>query len=165
MPKRKLMVAYVCLVGLPLLALVGIVRAGQYLRPPISLGGEWNLEADFGSWQSKPCRELVAAVHQPFFSVSQSGSNLAVTLNNPQKTVLAGELRGTSLTIGAGGPHRSPSRFAACGNAEAVRLIARVTGQARQRLLEGTLDLEGCPKCPPVPFRATRLASPGSGGR
>ena len=165
MPKRKLMLAYICLVGAPLLALVGIVRAGQHLRPPISLGGEWNLDADFGSWPSGPCRELLASVNRPFFSVSQSGSELAVTLNNPQKTVLAGKLRGTSLTIGAEGPHKSRPTLAACGNTEAVRLIARVTGQARQRALEGTLDLEGCSNCPPLAFRATRRASPGSGGR
>lgn len=163
MPKQKLIVAYICLVGLPLLALVGILRAGQHLRPPISLGGEWNVDADFGSWQSTPCRELVAARDQPFFSVSQSGTNLVVTLNNPQRTALAGELQGASLTIGAAPKSRSAA--AACGNAEAIRFIARVTGQAQRRVLEGTFDIEGCSSCRPVAFRATRQTSPGSGGR
>jgi hypothetical protein len=41
MSKRKLIVAYVLLVGVPLLGLLGIVRAGQHLTPPISVGGTW----------------------------------------------------------------------------------------------------------------------------
>lgn len=164
MSKRKLVLAYICLVGLPLLALAGVIRAGQHLIAPISVGGAWNLETDFGSLGSGPCRTLLAEISQPFFSVSQSGANLVLTLNNPQKTALPGELQGRALTIGNRRVQTSENASGGCGNPGTISLAATVAQQGRQRVMTGTLGINGCASCPPVAFRATRQSSSGRGG-
>src|SRR5262249_17892730 len=73
--KAKLIISYVCLVGMPLLALLGILRAGQSLYAPPSLGGSWYLEADLGNLANGPCRDLLGRVTQPFMTICQSGAN------------------------------------------------------------------------------------------
>ena len=165
MSKRKLVLAYVCLVGLPLLCLVGIIRAGQHLSPPISVGGTWNLEADFSPWQGGPCQEVVGSVNQPFFSVSQSGADLIIALNNAQRTALAGELHGSALTVNGTNSQAVPDNSGSCRSPEAFNLTATVAGQAEKRVLTGTLEIAGCSSCPPVAFRATRQSSSEKGGR
>jgi hypothetical protein len=48
MGKRKLVTDYIIFVGIPLLALVGILRAGKHLTAPVALHGNWSVQADFG---------------------------------------------------------------------------------------------------------------------
>jgi hypothetical protein len=163
MSKAKLLVTYALLVGFPLLGLLAILRAGESLTPPQSLGGAWKLEADFGALAGAACRELLSSVKQPFFNVSQSGPSLTLTLNNSQSTTLPGMLRNSHVV--AGSPGADPPGSAACLDPHAIQVQAEVAKEAGRRFLVGTLGIAGCATCTPIPFRAERQNSSPSEGR
>jgi len=158
MSKPKLIFAYILLVGIPLLGLLAILRAGERLTPPRYLGGAWTLEADFTSLANQACRNLFSSLRQPFLSISQSGPALDLTLNNSQRTTLPGTLENSSLTVGVG-RRASPSAGGNCLDPQAIWLRAEIAQQAGQRILIGTLGVAGCPGCSPIPFRAQRQDS------
>lgn len=165
MSKSKLLVVYLFLVGIPLVGLLAILRAGERLTPPQSVGGSWKLEADFSSLANKACRDLLSNVKQPFLSISQSGPSVALALNNAQRTTLPGTLRNSSISAGVE-PTTGPADNAAdCIDTRAIRLQADIAKEAGQRILIGTLSIAGCPSCTPVPFRAQRQSSSSSEGR
>ncbi len=146
--------AYACLVGIPLLGLIGIVRAGRRLVAPLSVGGNWNIEADFALWADKPCGDLLAGARQPALSISQSGDRLVIALNNRQATELIGTIRATFLRAGSEDP--PASGIDNCSAAQPIGVTATVKNQGEQRTLTGTLRLNTCEACPPVAFRAVR---------
>lgn len=160
MSKRKLIVAYICLVGTPLLGLLGILRAGQHLTPPVSVGGAWYLEANFGALASGSCRDLLTSVNQPFLSILQSGTNLVLSLNNPQKTTLPGTIRGAEITMSREDVPVS-KETEACTDPQAMQLNATVGNQGGQRVLTGSLAVQGCTACQPIHFRAVRQSGKG----
>ncbi len=157
MSSRKLILSYICLVGIPLLGLIGIVRAGQRLQAPISVGGIWNVEADFSPLSGKPCGDALGSGKQPLLSISQSGDRVLLTLNNPQATALAGTIHGSALAAGnedAGDPVGGQ-----CTAAQAIGVSAAVTEDGEERALTGVFKLISCPECAPVSFHATRQAA------
>lgn len=165
MSKPKLVVVYLFLVGIPLLGLLAILRAGESLTPPQSVGGSWKLEADFSPLANKACRDLLLNVKQPFLSISQSGPSVVLTLNNPERTTLPGTLQNSSISAGVG-PTTDPAHDSAdCIDPHAIRLRAEIAREAGDRILIGTLSIAGCPGCAPVPFRAQRQSSSSSEGR
>jgi hypothetical protein len=148
MSRTKLLIAYVLLVGLPLLALIGILRAGRRLAPPPSVAGPWNLQADLSSIPDAACRQMLASIGQPFVTITQSGENLSFNFNDPKKTLAAGTLQGSDLSL-------SPRRGldgAGCAGAASIELHARVATESGQRVLTGLLTVEGSA----APFRADR---------
>jgi hypothetical protein len=155
-----LIVAYICLVGTPLLGLLGIFRAGQHLTPPVSVGGAWYLEANFGSLAGGSGRDLLASANQPFLSIDQSGTNLVFTLNNPQKTTLPGIIRGAEITMSREDAPVSEGT-GACTDPRAIQLNAAVGNQGGQRVLTGTLAIQGCAARQPIRFRAVRQSGRG----
>ena len=154
MSKRAMIIAYVCLVGIPLLGLIGILHGGRRLQAPLAVGGNWNLEADFSSWAGKPCGDLLASAKQPALSISQSGTTLVVALNNPQATTLAGTVEGTSLTVGDEEPASLESE--SCNAAQALRLNGEVNRDGAHCRLTGTLKLNNCASCAVIAFQAVR---------
>jgi len=163
MSKRTMLVAYASLVGIPLLGLIGIVHGGRRLRAPLSVGGNWNLRADFTPWAGKTCGNLLSVTRQPAFSISQSGTILVLALNNAQATAFRGTIQGTELTAGAEDP--SAGGDAACDPEEAIHLNAVVKKTGAQATLTGTLKLNSCATCAPVAFEAVRQASAKKGGQ
>ena len=160
MSRRKLIVAYICLVGTPLLGLLGILRAGQHLTPPVSVGGAWQLEGNFGALASVSCRDLLASVSQPFLNIDQSGTNLVFTLNNPQKTLLSGTIRGAKITMSRE-DERVLEATGVCTNPQAIQLNAMMSKERGQRVLTGTLSIQGCAGCQPIQIRAVRQRKEG----
>ena len=159
MSKRKLIVAYICLVGTPLLGLLGILRAGQHLTPTVSVGGAWYLEPNSGTLASGSCRDLLAGVSQPFLSLQQSGTNLIFSLNNPQKTTLPGTIQDAEMTMSREDAPVSEAT-GACTDPQSIQLHATVANQGGQRVLTGTLAIQGC-ACQPIQFRAVRSSAKG----
>jgi hypothetical protein len=151
MSRSKLIVAYVCLVGIPLAAVVAILWLGRQLVAPLSVAGSWKVEADFSALGSDPCMAPLTAFRQPFLDVSQSGGDLTVRLGNPQKTILPGIVRGRKLRIGA-----ASAEARDCRDPLSLELQATVDGSADRRILSGTLGIVGCTICTAVPFRAVR---------
>jgi len=160
MKKSKLVRDYILFVGVPLLALVGILRAGSHLTAPVAVHGDWNVQADFGPWQGVPCGALLNNSQPLQLRIDQSGSNLTLTLNDPQETALPGTIDGFSLSTtfstGQGGTARAPRPNAGCLGSQSLRIQAAVNQHEKQRSLAGTFRLDGCASCPPMAFSATR---------
>ncbi|SRR5579871_210656 len=125
------------LVGIPVLGLVGILEAGRGLSVPPAVSGEWKLEFD-----NATCATL-ASLRQPALSISQSGVDAMVTLNDGKNGG-----RGTVFEAGIEGDTLQSSL-----------VTASITGKRGERAMQGTLAMDGCP---PVAFHATRQAPPKS---
>jgi hypothetical protein len=160
MNKRKLVTDYIIFVGVPLLALVGILRAGKHLTAPVALHGSWSVQADFRPWQGVPCGALLISSQPLLLRIDQEGSNLTLTLNDPAKTVLPGTINGFSLSTtfaaGRGGTAPAPRSDSGCLGSQSLRIQATVNQHEKQRSLAGTFNLDGCASCPPIAFSATR---------
>ena len=57
---RNFIIAYILLVGLPVLGLVGVLKTGRGVAAPISLDGTWTLQADSSRLASLPCGKSLA---------------------------------------------------------------------------------------------------------
>ena len=135
----KTLLLYLALVGLPLLGVSGILRAGSGLVAPPSFGGTWALAtADAPGGCARPAGPL---------RVTQSGRRAQVTLG----AVAAGaDVDGRRL--------RTRGAVATAGPCAGWRVEAEGVGGPVPEALTGRLVPEGC-ACAPVPFRASRRAS------
>ncbi len=160
MAKRRVVCTYILLVGLPLLGLMCVLRAGATLTAPLAVRGIWTVQADLNSWQGVPCGKLLTGARQPMLNIAQSGRILTGTLNNPQKTVLIGTISGATVTISASDERQRTEGLAKprgdCLDPHLVHLQATVNQQGNQRFLTGTLSLIGCDVCPALAFSAIR---------
>jgi len=158
MNKIRVLVTYLGLVGVPLLVLLVILRAGLHLPATASVGGPWDVDANFSSLADKPCGSLVSSLQRPALNITQSGRELTVILNNSQKTTLAGALSGSKLIAGnpAETMHGTNGQGATpnCGDPQAIHIEAALSGPAGSRTMAGTMSLTGCPDCKPVAFHA-----------
>jgi hypothetical protein len=74
--KRSLVVAYVCLVGLPVLGLLDILQAGRHLTPPISVAGTWTLDADSSAVAVGHCTQVLVNMLHGAVDISAIGRSL-----------------------------------------------------------------------------------------
>jgi hypothetical protein len=123
--------AYLLLVGLPVLGLLGILEAGRGIPAPLSIAGDWTLEFD----PAAQCATGPAGLRQPALNISQSGTGALITVNDGHATMLEATVNGTTLT--------------------AKSLTATISGKPGARTLEGKMNFDGCA---PVAFRAVHLA-------
>ena len=128
------MPAYILLVGLPLLGLLGILDLGRGIAAPPAVGGEWTAQ-----FTSAAC--AAAELRQPALSISQSGTELVVTLNDGRGTTFPATLSD--------------------GRLSARNLTATVTGEPGERVLQGRITVAGCT---PIAFRAQRQKPSSKGG-
>ena len=140
MSKNNLTFGYVLFVGIPLLILIGTLRAGADLSAPSAVSGDWTVEP-----APNKCAEPLANASQPALSIYQTGSNLLIAFNDPRKTTLAGKLEDGSVTA-----------VSATTGGHALRLEAAVSGEPGHRSLQGRLSFDGSNACAPVPFRAVK---------
>jgi Kef-type K+ transport system membrane component KefB len=159
MNKRGLILTYLGLVGIPLLALMGILHAGASLKPPVSLSGAWTTQTDFSSLASVHCGALLSSIRQPAFEISQSGKQLTLILNNSQRTALRGVLEGSNLDAGeTNGGDQLSGGSPGCTDPNPLRLNATITSEGESRSMMGTMSLTGCSECQPISFRGVRQA-------
>lgn len=131
---RNFAIAYVLLVGVPLLGLAGVLKAGHALTAPISVGGAWTLE-------TSPATSFGQTLRNSVLTISQSGSELVVSLNNGWTTTGAGTLAGD--VIDAAMP--LPAAVAGpCGSDATLAVKAMVDSKAEPRTLHGTISIKGC---------------------
>ena len=159
---RNFVIAYILLVGLPLLGLVGILKSGRRLAAPFSVDGDWKIESDSHPAVSS-CGNFLSSVSNAPLSISQSGKSLVVTLRGGTKTT-TGTLDGKTVRAQFAGTVRSgtdKSGAAECGDGS-LTLAATLDPLAEPRTLSGTLSIEGCGSCAPLEFRAVKQPrSPG----
>ncbi|HUE00950.1 MAG TPA: hypothetical protein VMR62_15370 [Bryobacteraceae bacterium] len=124
---------YLLVVGVPLVGLLGILRAGHGLRAPLSIGGEWSMAVDKEPACPSPPGSIL---WQLAFTVSQSGNDALITLSDGVGTALEGTINGEALTTRA--------------------FTATIRGTQGARTLDGKINFAGCA---PVGFHATRQAA------
>jgi hypothetical protein len=147
---RKFFIAYVLLVGLPILGLVGILKSGRAMAAPISVDGTWALQTDPAGFTSLPCGKSLTASD---LVISQSGGHFTLTLKDAPKATASGALTGTTLKASL--LPSSPNDMD-CGRGHELVLFATVDPKATPNSLTGTISLNDCPACTPIEFRALR---------
>jgi len=146
---RKFLIAYVLLVGLPLLGLVGVLKAGRGLAAPVSVDGNWKVVAEGAAG---PCVKSLSAMQDSLLNISQSGKGLVLSLDSATKGSSAGVIEGT--TINAVLPQADSASDCS------LTLLATVDPKTIPRSIEGTASVGDCPACAPVKWRAVRQARP-----
>jgi hypothetical protein len=151
----KVLCLYILLVGIPAVGVVEVLRIGENLRPPIFIGGTWSIQVSSETAGGRPCGDIPILFDGATLTISQSGSNLLLTLNNEQKTTLAGEIR--DLTIIASMLHSSITEGVAPDhNVVLIYLQAPADRPAERNCLQGVLKSTGCPTQADMTFVATR---------
>jgi hypothetical protein len=153
---RNFIIAYALLVGLPILGLVAVLRAGRNLAAPISVDGVWKFETDASRLAALPCVKSVSSLSGAAVTISQSGKNLLLNLNG-SKAAASGTIEDNMLKASILPPAES-SNESGCSSDQLLTLEARVDGNAESRSLVGTVSMSDCPTCKPVEFHAVRQA-------
>lgn len=150
---KKLIIAYVCFVVLPLLGLVGILNYGRRLTAPISVAGVWHFETGPNGLAGLPCVREDAISHDGSITISQSGKVLTFIVGGEPNLAAMGSIEGNTITaeLTAKAPQRT-----GCGNDRTVTLRATVARGTVLESLVGVLNLEDCLSCVPVGFHAVR---------
>jgi hypothetical protein len=162
---RNFVLAYVFLVILPLVGLVGILRSGRSLKAPASIDGVWSLQVDSAQLDSLPCGNILTSIPDKAIVISQSGRNFALSSPGGSPITGAGTLDGTTVRASLMPSPESPSR-GSCGSERQLSLLATVHGKADSGSLVGTLSAPNCPTCSPVGFQALhQVPAESKGGR
>jgi hypothetical protein len=149
---------YLAFVGMPLVALLGILRLGQQLRPPVAVHGRYAIQ--FDSSGAGPCVSALADSGEQRLTVSQSGPRLEMAFG---RVALGGTITGDSVQATVRIDTSATLRAARCLTADTLRLVAAVERTGQDTRLPGRLLFPGCESCAPVAFRATRLAEQSRG--
>jgi hypothetical protein len=156
---RNFILAYIFLVGLPVVGLVGILKSGHKLTAPISVDGLWQLQADPAKLTALPCGKTLAETPDTALAISQSGKNFTLSISNGPKSIASGTLDGSKLKASIV-PSPPWSEEAGCGNGRELSLVATVDPKADPRSLVGLLSVNNCPSCGSVEFHAVRQTPP-----
>jgi len=143
---RNFIVAYILLVGVPLLGLAGVLKAGHALAAPISVDGTWTLETSTAT-------PLGQSLQNSLMTISQSGNGLVMGLSNGLKTTGAGVLSGTAIDANLPLPEMATNH---CGSDATLALTAAIDSKAEPKTMLGTISLRGCALGDELHFRALR---------
>jgi|SRR5271154_2684277 len=156
---RNFILAYILLVGLPVVGLIGVLKSGRTLTAPISVDGLWRLQADPVRLAALPCGKTLAENPDTALAISQSGKNFTLSFSNGPKSDASGVLNGNTLKASLV-PSIAWSAEAGCGDGRELSLVATVDPKADPRSLVGLLSVNHCPACASVEFHAVRQTPP-----
>lgn len=145
---------YLVLVGAPVAGIYGIVCLGQDLKPPLSVGGEWNVDLTPRAAVILPCTGLIVTSESLILKVTQNGPHLLLKLNDQSATLLAGEINLEKLT--ARSLEQLEATPSAPGMTMPIRLQANIDRQSGLDRLSGTLTFANCPAGSELSFSAKR---------
>jgi len=143
---RNFIVAYILLVGVPLLGLAGVLKAGHALTAPISIDGSWTLA-------TSPATGFGQTLQNSVLTISQSGNGLVVSINGGLNTTGAGTLAGA--TVDAALPLPATAAYQ-CGNDATLALNAAIDSKAEPKTMLGTISVKGCASNADLSYRAVR---------
>jgi hypothetical protein len=150
----KVIASYIAFVGLPLLALIGVLRMGRDLTAPVSVAGLW--KATINSDQSASCRKEMAPLQENSISIIQSGRGLVLALERGKGVFSSGAIAGDALS----GTLSIPAALAQDTHSDRAFVIeAHVNPHARPRTLDGIISPAQGGSCGPARFHATRQST------
>ena len=147
----RLIFLYNFLVGVPIIGILGILRLGENLTPPISIKGTWNVEISPQTMMPQPCDSPLIHSEAPVLTISQSGPHLLLTFNDQESTTLMGEIHGTTLA----------ADNASDDNPATTDIEATVDLQTEPGRLQGVLESPRCSLPTTITFTATRQTDEG----
>lgn len=150
---------YLFLVGVPVLAISGVLRVGQSLRSPIFVGGAWSVERSWNTDPNSSCGYSFINSGRTILTISQSGSRLLLTLNDENMTTFAGEIRDATITATIARLASDTSIDAPGVSGASIRLHARVERESGADRLLGALTFYDCPTPTVMSFSAQRQAA------
>lgn len=165
--KTNFVLAYALLVVVPLLGLVGVLKAGRGLTAPAAIDGTWRVQVAPTQTTFAPCDQVLAAAVKTL-AISQSGKNFTLSVPNesqsPMKISGSGTLEGSTLraaltsseSLAAEYPAAGAAAEGRCNSAHPLTLLAALDRQAGADVLNGTFSVTDCPSCNVVAFRAER---------
>jgi hypothetical protein len=156
---RNFILAYILLVGLPIVGLVAVIKSGRGLTAPISVDGLWRIQVDPESLASLPCGKAIAENPETTLAISQSGKNFTLSLANGPRSTSSGTIDSAAVKASIA-PAPDWSAQAGCGASQGLTLVATVDAKADPRTLAGHLSANNCPTCGVVPFHAVRQNPP-----
>lgn len=154
---RKFVLAYILLVGLPLLGMAAALRSGRHLTAPIAVDGTWKIEANLASIGSRSCANVISSVLSSPLVISQSGPNLVVSSASAKTS--SGIIDGTDLRFPL-----VPAADSGCGSGRTITLTAVVKSKSDAGTLAGKLAATDCDSCAPIEFRAIKQPKPQAAG-
>lgn len=143
---------YAPLVGIPFLAVLGLLRAGAGLHAPQAIRGEWRVRLAAPNSTSPACLASVTGDSLRALSITQSGPKAVVTLRSADGEAWAVG----NLVIGTDTAQGSLAEHAPAGCGAPRRLTLTFGGRAVPDSLYGTLDDPACAACTGIEFRASR---------
>lgn len=143
----KTSLLYLLLVGLPVIALIGVVRIGQQITPPPYVGGLWR--AAEATLAQDACNPPGFTASLPEVNVNQSGQVLELSFPNAASAKSRAEMdEGALRATTASADPECPASWL---------LEARFGGTEYDRL-EGRWTPVGCQACRPRTFIAVRAS-------
>ena len=151
---RQFVVAYILLVGIPLLGLAAVLKSGRTIAAPVSVDGVWKMETPASFASALPCGNSLALLSNGPIVISQSGKTLLLTLSRGSKATVPGAIEGSVIraSIAPG----NISSEGGCDGDRTFNLTATLDLKSDPRTMSGTLTMEGCSSCMPIEFRAAR---------
>ena len=143
---------YLLLVGLPVLALVGVVRIGERILPPTYVGGTWRVVEKNGPPPANACVQSPSGSEPLEVEIIQSGTVLEMTFRSRPPVRASARLHGDTL--------RTTRLSATPSCSVGWMLEARILGADDAARLSGRWTLVGCDSCAAEDFTAIRVASP-----
>ena len=151
---RNFALAYIALVGLPVLGLAGVLRGGRNLKAPMSVGGVWKVQANAEGLADFPCGRLLFSGN-PAFTIAQSGRNFTLNFSNSPFAAESGTVDGTTIRA-TFVPSGAALKDSGCGAGRTLSLTATADVKATAKTLAGVLRVNDCTGCAPLEFQAAR---------
>jgi hypothetical protein len=152
MKNRAVLGNYLALVGLPFLAVLGLLQLGDSLTAQPSVAGRWVLDADLNANRDTPCAVSLAGFQDNAVTITQSGKYLELSLPNRSRDRLRGTIDSPRILAEARPALFGDDVF------DLIRVSGRFVREGDRLVLHGLLSMPRRIECSPVPFRATHIA-------
>ena len=141
----KPILLYLLLVGIPVLAIAGILNYGGRLEAPPPIGGSWQLAPSVPTGSGHACLDIPSGTA---LEISQSGVYLALILKDPFNARFSGRIEHAQVEATGGAAWAS-----GCFGHPLV-LRAHLQTEGGEARLVGSLAAAKCGACSPILFRA-----------
>ena len=147
--------AYLILVIIPVLGLVGVLRSGRKLVAPTAIAGHWKMQVNAPALAALPCAESVAALRDVGFTISQSGRYFTLSFANSVMPSTSAFIEGATIQVSILPPAEAVKE-AGCSGGHVFSLVATLDSKADPSFMTGFLAVNNCATCAPAEFRAFR---------
>jgi hypothetical protein len=155
----KFALAYLTLVALPLLALVGVLKSGSGLTAPTSVGGSWKVQMAAYKPNMPRCT-IQPSLQDTVLNIAQSGKHFTLKFKTSPILPGTGVIEGTTVKMKLE-PSTKPE---GCGGEQMISITAVVDSKVNAKSMTGTLSAGNCPACASLDFRAIREDQSGAKG-